>query len=120
MYEGASKNFVELVKGSYGKTPFPVDPEFRLAVAGTRDETPYDTSKYKKQDNPAIKEAGGAPLAKDEKDQLLLELFPSVADKYLRAVRIQEWQASLPPPPPPVPELYPAEFWDYLTANAEA
>lgn len=47
MYSNVSNQFVALVKGEYGKTPVPVDPEFRLKIAGTREETPYDTSKYK-------------------------------------------------------------------------
>jgi pyruvate/oxaloacetate carboxyltransferase len=51
-YTSKSTQFVNLVKGSYGKTPFPVDPAFRLKIAGTRQETPYDTSTYRKQDNP--------------------------------------------------------------------
>lgn len=119
-YTNVSKNFIELVKGSYGKTPFPIDPAFRERIAGVRNETPYDTSAYKKQPNPEIAEAGGARLAQNEKDELLLELFPSVADRYLRGVRVRDYQASLPPPPPPVPEPFPEEFWEYLTLNIEA
>ncbi len=122
-YTNVSKNFIDLVKGSYGKTPFAIDPEFRFKIAGVREETPYDTSKYKKQPNPELSDLGGLRLASDEKEELLLELFPSVADKYLRSVREKEYTASLPPPPPPAPpkpELYPAEFWDFLTANIEA
>ncbi|HBK32968.1 MAG TPA: carboxylase, partial [Porphyromonadaceae bacterium] len=42
-YANASNQFVALVKGEYGKTPVPVNPEFRLQIAGTREETPYDT-----------------------------------------------------------------------------
>ena len=51
-YETKSQQFVNLVKGVYGKTPFPVDPEFRLKIAGTKKESPYDTTKYEKQPNP--------------------------------------------------------------------
>lgn len=93
-YSNVSKNFAELVKGSYGRTPWPVDPEFRLKICGTREEVPYDTSKYKKQDNPPVPEAGGASLARNEKEELLLELFPSVAERFLKARRIAEWKAS--------------------------
>ncbi|MDD3821355.1 MAG: hypothetical protein PHT01_08405, partial [Spirochaetales bacterium] len=78
-YANVSKNFAELVKGSYGKTPWPVDPDFRLKICGSREEIPYDTSNYKKQPNPGLPEAGGSLLALDEKEALLLELFPSVA-----------------------------------------
>ncbi len=93
-YDNVSKNFLELVKGSYGKTPWPVDPEFRLKICGHREEMPYDTSKYKKQPNPEIAEFEGARLALNEKEELLLELFPSVADKFLRGRRQAEWEAS--------------------------
>jgi pyruvate/oxaloacetate carboxyltransferase len=119
-YTNVSRNFLELVKGNYGKTPWPVDPDFREKIAGVREETPYDTSKYKPQPNPPVAEAGGALLAKDEKEQLLLELFPSVADKFLRGRRKREWAAANPPapPPPPVPERYPSAFWEEEIAAA--
>jgi oxaloacetate decarboxylase alpha subunit/pyruvate carboxylase subunit B len=92
IYSNVSKNFAELVKGSYGKTPWPVDPEFRLKICGTRDEVPYDTSSYKKQPNPPVQEAGGLLLANSEKEELLLDLFPSVAEKFLRGCRLEEWK----------------------------
>ncbi|HOW50622.1 MAG TPA: carboxylase [bacterium] len=90
-YTNKSIQFVNLVKGVYGKTPFPVDPEFRLKIAGTRTETPYDTAAHKKEDNPALPDCGGMKLAKDEKEALLLELFPQVARNYLKKVRDNEW-----------------------------
>ncbi|MCE1195614.1 carboxylase, partial [bacterium] len=91
-YANVSKNFTDLVRGSYGKTPWPVDPEFRLKICGVREEVPYDTSSYKKQPNPVLPEAGGALLAKDEKEELLLELFPSVAERFLKGRRLAEWE----------------------------
>lgn len=94
-YSNVSKNFAELVKGSYGKTPWPVDPEFRLKICGTREETPYDTGNYTKQDNPVLPEAGGLRLALNEKEALLLELFPSVAERFLKGKREAEWKNSL-------------------------
>lgn len=93
-YANISKNFAELVKGSYGKTPWAVDPEFRFRICGTREEIPYDTSQYCEQPNPEVREAGGALLALNEKEHLLLELFPSVAEKFLRGRRIAEWKAA--------------------------
>ena len=90
-YANASNQFVALVKGEYGKTPVPVDPEFRLKIAGTRDETPYDTSTYKRQENPVLQEFENVRLAKDEKEELLLELFPAVATQYLRKIRETEF-----------------------------
>jgi oxaloacetate decarboxylase alpha subunit/pyruvate carboxylase subunit B len=83
-YTNNSIQFVNLVKGSYGKTPIPVDPEFRLKIAGSRTEIPFDTSTYKKQPNPEFPQFGeGVKLANNEKEELLLELFPNVATKFL-------------------------------------
>ncbi len=110
-YTNVSKNFSELVKGSYGHTPWPVDPGFRERICGIREETAYDVSKYRKQPNPEVPEAGKQRLAQNEKEELLLELFPSVADKYLRARRRREWERDNPPPPPK-PERYPVSFWE--------
>jgi len=83
IYTTKSIQFVNLVKGVYGKTPVPVDPEFRYKIAGVKEETPYDTRYYKRQDNPVFEEYGGMRLAGNEKEELLLELFPSVARDFL-------------------------------------
>ena len=82
-YTTKSIQFVNLVKGSYGKTPVPVDPEFRFRIAGVREEIPYDTLAHKKQPNPFIDESRGIRLANNEKEELLLELFPNVANDFL-------------------------------------
>jgi pyruvate/oxaloacetate carboxyltransferase len=132
-YSNISKNFLELVRGAYGKTPWPIDPAFREKIAGVRDETPYDTSKYAKQPNPELPDCGGARLASNEKEELLLELFPSVADKFLRGQRKKEWAAANPPATtvatatvatPPLPEKparYPNRFWEVdLALSIEA
>lgn len=92
-YANASNQFVSLVKGEYGKTPVPIDPAFRFQIAGTREEIPYDTSTYQRQDNPVLDEFGGVRLAKDDKEALLLELFPNVAASFLKGVRKKEWEA---------------------------
>lgn len=95
-YANASNQFVALVKGEYGKTPVPVDPEFRLKIAGTGEETPYDTSSYRRQDNPVLPEFGNVQLAKDEKEELLLELFPAVATQFLKKLREAEFVSRQP------------------------
>jgi len=84
VYTTKSIQYVNLVKGIYGKTPIPIDPEFREFICGVSDETPYDTSNYKKQDNPVFEEWDGVKLAENEKEELLLELFPAVAAPYLK------------------------------------
>jgi oxaloacetate decarboxylase alpha subunit/pyruvate carboxylase subunit B len=82
-YTNNSIQFVNLVKGVYGKTPTPVDPDFREKIAGVREETPYDTSTYKRPENPRCDKYGGILLAQNEKEELLLDLFPSVASNFL-------------------------------------
>ena len=112
MYTTTSNQFVSMVKGEYGHTPVKVDPEFRLKIAGTREETPYDTSKYKMQPNPVLEDCGGVKLAENEKEELLLELFPMVAKDYLTKTKRERWEAIKPkeePKPEPQPEVPAAE-----------
>ncbi|MBL7905992.1 MAG: carboxylase [Bacteroidales bacterium] len=84
LYTTKSIQFVNLVKGIYGKTPMAIDPEFRYRIAGVKEETPYDTRFYKRQENHVFHEYGEVKLAADEKEELLLELFPSVANEFLK------------------------------------
>ncbi len=93
MYSNKSSQFVNLVKGEYGKTPVEIDPEFRLKICGFREETPYDVSKYQMQPNPELPEAGGVKLAENEKEVLLLELFPMVAKSYLTGIKKAAYEA---------------------------
>jgi len=96
MYTNKSSQFVGLVKGEYGKTPVKIDPEFRFKICGVREETPYDTSKYKMQPNPELPEAGGVKLAANEKEVLLLELFPAVAKTFLTDQKVKAYAAAKP------------------------
>jgi pyruvate/oxaloacetate carboxyltransferase len=93
-YTNVSNQFVALVKGEYGKTPVPVDPAFRLKIAKVEKETPYDTSTHQMQDNPVLEELGNVRLAEDEKEILLLELFPSVAKTFLTKEKEARFLAS--------------------------
>jgi pyruvate/oxaloacetate carboxyltransferase len=94
-YTNVSNQFVELVKGTYGKTPIPIDPDFREQIAGVREEVPYDESSYQKQENPELQEAGGRKLAEGEKEELLLELFPAVAKPFLKDKKVSTYQEIL-------------------------
>ena len=93
MYTTKNNQFVNLVKGEYGTTPVKIDPEFRLKICGVREESNYDISKYQHQPNPELPEAGGVKLAENEKEELLLELFPLVAKPYLTGVKVKAYQA---------------------------
>lgn len=84
LYTTKSIQFVNLVKGIYGKTPLPIDPDFRYKIAGVKEETPFETRYYKRQENPVYEEYGGVRLASTEQEELLLELFPSVAHEFLK------------------------------------
>ncbi|HCX99078.1 MAG TPA: hypothetical protein DG754_02975, partial [Bacteroidales bacterium] len=83
-YSNPSTQFKNLVKGIYGKTPIEIDPDFREKICGDRKEVPFSSMDYKPQENPIILEDfGGIKLAATEEEELLLELFPSVARNYL-------------------------------------
>lgn len=96
MYTNKSSQFVGLVKGEYGHTPVEIDPEFRFKICGVREWTPYDTSKNQRQPNPELPEAGGVKLAENEKEMLLLELFPLVAKTYLTELKKKAYETSKP------------------------
>lgn len=108
MYTTVSNQFVSLVKGEYGKTPVPIDPDFRYKIAKVREETPYDTSTYQMQPNPVLEEYGGVKLAENEKEVLLLELFPMVAKEFLMKQKKERWEANAPKEEPKV-ETAPVE-----------
>lgn len=89
-YSNVSNQFFNLVKGEYGQTPIPIAPAFRKKICGFSEEAPYDLTKYKSPENPVLKEFGSVKLAKDEKEYLLLELFPAVAKDFLYKQRQTE------------------------------
>ena len=92
-YSTTSNEFKALVKGEYGKTPVPIDPKFREKITGSPVEKDYDTSTYKKPDNPVLPEYGNVKLASNPEEYLLLELLPNVANTYLRKCRKEEFEA---------------------------
>ncbi|GJM62846.1 biotin/lipoyl-containing protein [Persicobacter diffluens] len=96
MYANCSNQFKALVKGDYGKTPIPVAPEFRQKICGFPEERPFDTSNYKKQDNPKLADAGNVQLAENYEEELLLELFPTVARPYLTNLKKKQFEANKP------------------------
>jgi pyruvate carboxylase subunit B len=95
-YTTKSNQFISLVKGEYGHTPVAVKPEFRAQITGDATEKPYDTSSYKRPENPTIADLGGVKLAANNEEMLLLELLPSVANGFLKNIRTKEYQAAQP------------------------
>ncbi|MBN2403394.1 MAG: carboxylase [Spirochaetes bacterium] len=71
-YSSCSTQYINLVRGEYGQTPVPISSEFRLKITKSKEEKRFDTSKWKHAEAPD-------GLVKNKKDQMLLDLFPSVA-----------------------------------------
>ena len=93
-YSNISTQFDNLVKGWYGKTPVPIEPSFRKMICGHSDEQPFDTSKYKRPENTVIMvEEYTRQLAENEKELLLLDLFPAVATGFLTQKKEHELYA---------------------------
>ena len=92
-YTTKSNQFISLVKGEYGHTPVAIDPAFREKITGDATEKPYDTSSYKRPENPVLEDLGGVKLASNREEELLLELLPSVANGFLRRRRTEEFEA---------------------------
>ncbi|MDE6702748.1 MAG: carboxylase, partial [Muribaculaceae bacterium] len=93
-YTTKSNQFISLVKGEYGHTPVAIDPAFREKITGDATERPYDTSSYKRPENPVLEELGGVKLASNREEELLLELLPTVANGFLRRRRTEEFEAT--------------------------
>ena len=93
-YTTKSNQFISLVKGEYGHTPVAVDPSFREKITGDPTERAYDTSTYRRPENPTLDDLGGVKLAKDNEEFLLLELLPTVANGFLKKRRTEEFEAN--------------------------
>lgn len=93
-YTTVSNQFKSLIRGEYGKTPVAIDPAFREQITGSAEEHDYDTSSYRKPDNPELPELGGVKLAQNEPEYLLLELLPAVAANFLKTRREAEYAAT--------------------------
>ena len=92
-YTTKSNQFISLVKGEYGHTPVAIDPAFREKITGDATEKPYDTSSYKRPENPVLEDLGGVKLASNREEELLLELLPSVSNCFIRRRRTEEFEA---------------------------
>ncbi len=93
-YTNKSNQFISLVRGEYGHTPVAINPNFRKLITGNAEETPYDVNSYKFPDNPELPEYGGAKLAMNDEEYLLLELLPMVAKPFLQKRRAAEYEAA--------------------------
>ena len=84
--------YFNLIAGFYGKTPFPIDPNYREEVCGFRDEREYDSSGFNRR-IPLASETE-LPLAETTHEKLLYYLFPDSSGKsYLEGLRQVEWNS---------------------------
>ena len=95
-YTTKSNQFISLVRGEYGHTPVAIDPDFRKLITGNSEEVPYNVNSYAYPENPVLAECGGAKLAVNDEEYLLLELLPNVAKPFLTKRRTEEYAAHKP------------------------
>lgn len=80
-YKTVTKEFKGLVKGSYGKTPAPIDPEFRKKILG--DEQPIDCRPADLFEPELEKlKAECAKWSQQDEDVLSYAMFGQVAEKF--------------------------------------
>ena len=80
-YKTVTKEFKGLVKGSYGKTPAPIDPEFRKKILG--DEQPIDCRPADLIEPELEKlKAECAKGSQQDEDVLSYAMFGQVAEKF--------------------------------------
>ncbi len=85
-YKMVTKEFKELVRGGYGKTPVPVDPEFQKSII--KDETPIScrpADLLEPELETLRKEC--ADWTEQEEDVLSYAMFPKVAPKFFESRR---------------------------------
>lgn len=85
-YKTVTKEFKGLVKGEYGKTPAPIDPEFRKKILG--DEKPIDC-RPADLIAPELEKlkAESAKWCEQEEDVLSYAMFGQVAEKFFEKRR---------------------------------
>lgn len=83
--------FVNLIAGYYGKTPFPISPDYRQEICGFSQEREYDASSFRRE----IPLASGTdlPLAETPQEKMLYYLFPDSSGKaFLEKKRQARWR----------------------------
>ena len=85
-YKTVTKEFKGLVKGEYGKTPAPIDPEFRKKILG--DEKPIDCRPADLIEPELDKlKAEAAKWVQQDEDVLSYAMFGQVAEKFFEKRR---------------------------------
>jgi len=83
--------YVNLIAGQYGRTPFPIDPDYRERVCGHREERSYDSSSFDRKI--PILPGTDIPIAESIHEKLLYYLFPDSSGKaYLEKLKKETYR----------------------------
>ena len=85
-YKMCTKEFKGLVRGEYGKTPVPIDPEFAKKIIGDEKQITYRPADDLKPELEELREKV-KPWAVQDEDVLSYALFEQVALKFFEARR---------------------------------
>lgn len=85
-YKMCTKEFKGLVRGEYGKTPVPIDPEFAKKIIGDEKQITYRPADVLKPELEELREKV-KPWAVQDEDVLSYALFEQVALKFFEARR---------------------------------
>lgn len=90
-YKMVTKEFKGIVKGEYGKTPVPIDPEFRKKILG--DEQPIDCrpADLLEPELEKLRKELPAEFNEQEEDVLSYAQFPQVAPKFFAKRRDRKY-----------------------------
>ena len=90
-YKMVTKEFKGLIRGEYGKTPAPIDPEFQKRIIGDDAPIDYRPADDLKPELPSLRERV-APYAEQEEDLLSLALFEQVAVKFFEKRKAEKYK----------------------------
>lgn len=80
-YKNISKEFKSLIKGEYGKTPVPIDPDFAKQIIGNEKQITCRPADLIEPELDKLKQAAAQYVEQDE-DVLSYALFEQVATKF--------------------------------------
>ena len=90
-YKMVTKEFKGLIRGEYGKTPAPIEEDFRRRIIGDEQPIDYRPADDLKPELPVLRERV-APYAEQEEDLLSLALFEQVAIKFFEKRKAAKYQ----------------------------
>lgn len=86
--------YINLIAGYYGETPFPIDEKYREEICGFADERRYDPSGFRREI--PLLEGTDLPLAGTAHEKLLYYLFPDSSGKtFLEKRQSKKWDLHL-------------------------